>query len=342
MDFRKPYTARWRIMRVDEDTWQGVSELTGAVSATISRDCTDSVPLLESASVEIDLDAAFEEGYYRIEAVCTQDGSAEVVPIATVLLNEGSGKLNRGLRTASLDGSSVLQPAADEKFDHGSYAPKGADGALVAARILSSVCKAPVEAIGRFTLSDNIVYDLGASYLEGAWAILNAAGWCIRIAEDGTIRICEKPASPALEAPTIAPDIIMPEIGYESGIASVPNVYIAIDGEQRAEAVNDDPSSPTSVPARGRRIVEVDTSPSRVNGESLPAYARRMLLEKRTVTAMKYSYKREYHPDIVPFDVLRAHIPDYGIDCDFRVLSQTVTLAQGIEIDEKSGIEEVA
>ena len=342
MDFRKPYTARWRVMRVDEGTWQSVSELPGAVSATISRDCTDSVPLLESASVEIDAAADFEEGYHRIEAICTQDGGTEVVPIATVLLSEGSGKLDRGLRTASLNGLSVLQPAADERFDHGSYAPKGADGALVAARILSSVCKAPVEAIGSFKLSDNIVYDLGASYLEGVWAILNAAGWCIRIAEDGTIRICEKPSAPYDDAPVIAPDIIMPEIGYESGISTVPNVYIAIDGDQRAEAVNADTASPTSTASRGRRIVEVDTSPSKVNGESLQAYARRMLLEKRTVMSVKYSYKREYHPNVVPFDILRAHIPAYDIDCNVRVMSQTVTLAQGIEIDEKSGIEEVA
>ena len=342
MDFRRPYTARWRVMRVDEDTWQGISELSGAVSATVSRDCTDSVPLLESASIEVDLDAAFEEGYYRIEAICTQDGGAEVVPIATLLLSEGPGKLNRGIRTASLDGTSVLQPAADERFDHGSYAPKGADGAMVAARILSSVCKAPVETVGRFTLSDNIVYDLGASYLEGVWAILNSAGWCIRISEDGTIRICEKPSRPADDAPVIAPDIIFPEIGTEPSYSSVPNVYIAIDGEQRAEAVNDDPASRTSTVARGRRIVTVDTSPSKVNGESLPAYARRRLAELRTITSVKYSYKREYHPGIVPFDVLLAQIPGYGIDGQFRVMSQTVTLAQGITIDEKSGIEEVA
>ena len=342
MNFRRPYTARWRVMRVDEATWQSVSELTGVVSATVSRDCTDSVPLLESASVELDTDAVFEEGYHRIEAICTQDGGTEVIPIATVLLNEGSGKMNRGLRTATLNGLSVLQPAADERFDHGSYAPKGADGALVAARILSSVCKAPVEAVGGFKLSDNIVYDLGASYIEGVWAILNAAGWCIRIAEDGTIRICEKPSAPYDDAPIIATDIIMPEIGYESGIASVPNVYVAIDGEQKAEAVNDDPASRTSTVSRGRRIVEVDSSPSKVNGESLQAYARRMLKEKRTVTSMKYTYKREYHPGVVPFDILRAHIPGYGIDGSFRVMSQTLTLTQGIEIDEKSGIEEVA
>ena len=342
MDFTRPYTASWRIMRVDEDTWQGVSELSGAVSATISRDCTDSVPLLESASVEVDLDAEFEEGWYRIEAICTQDGGTETIPLATVLLTEGSGKLNRGLRTASLDGSSVLQPAADEKFDHGSYAPKGADGAQIAAQILSSVCAAPVETVGGFTLSDHVVYDLGATYLEGVWAILDSAGWCIRITEDGTIRICEKPSEPDLDVPIISPSIIMPEISYESGTTSVPNVYIAIDGEQRAEAVNDDPASQTSTVSRGRRIVVVDSSPSRVNGESLQAYARRRLKESRTVASMKIGYRREYHPGIVPLDILHANIPDYGIDGNFRVMSQTVTLAQGIDVEEKSGIEETA
>lgn len=342
MDYTRPYTARWRVMRVDEGTWQGVYELPGAVSATISRDCTDSVPLLESASVEADLDGEFEEGYYRIEAVCTQDGDAEAVPIATVLLSEGSGIFSRGIRTATLDGSSVLQPAADEKFDHGSYAPRGADGAQVVARLLSSVTPAPVETVGGFTLSDNIVYNLGASYLEGVWAVLDSAGWCIRIAEDGTIRICEKPMEPDETFPVLAPDIIMPELGYESGLSSIPNVYIAIDGEQVAEAINDDPASPTSTASRGRRVVEVDSSPSRVDGESLQAYARRRLGEARTVTAMKYSYRREYFPGIVPFDVLRAHIPDAGIDGYVRVTSQTLTLAQGIDVEETAGIEVMA
>lgn len=342
MDFTRPYTASWRVMRLDEDTWQGVYELPGAVSATISRDCTDAVPMLESASVEVDLDTGFEEGWHRIEAVCKQDGGSEVVPLATVLLTEGSGTYTGNLRTATLDGSSVLQPAADEKFDHGSYAPKGADGAMIAARLLSSVTPAPVETIGGFTLSDNIVYDLGSSYLEGVWKVLDSAGWCIRIAEDGTVRICERPSSPQEGFPVIAPDIVLPEISYESGITAVPNVYVAIDGELSAEAVNSDPSSPTSTVSRGRRIVTVDSSPSRIGGESLESYARRRLMEERTVMSMKYSYQREYFPGIVPFDLLRVQLPDAGVDGELRVITQSIVLTQGIEVGETAGIEVVA
>ena len=53
IDWQSNYTVDWKIVKINEDTWDDQEDLPGVLTVTISRDCTDSVPLLETSSLEV-------------------------------------------------------------------------------------------------------------------------------------------------------------------------------------------------------------------------------------------------------------------------------------------------
>lgn len=339
MDWRSSYKCGWKLYRVDPRTWLDGREVDGLMSASIDRDCTDDVPLLESGSFEVDLGGGpFESGWHRLVMVTDQGGVVERWPIATMLLESDETSRDKKAAIARVTGRSVLQPAADALIATGTYAPKGSNGAAYAASLLEECTVAPVTVSGGFTLDNHYVFEPGSSYLQCAWSLLDAANWCMRISGDGAISVQPRPSEPSLVLNRDNSRILQPASSSEAAWSGVKNRYIAVDGEEVATAVNDDPSSPASVQARGRYVDELDQSPTRVDGETLDAYARRRLEEISTVTE-SCSYTREYVHGAVPFDIVRAVIPGLGMTGDMRVLSQKLTCGKGISVEEKAGVE---
>ena len=105
-------------------------------------------------------------------------------------------------------------------------------------------------------------------------------------------------------------------------------------------AVNDDPTSSVSHAARGMWVDCYDPSPARVNGETLAAYASRKLAEASVVVKRK-TYTREFHPDVLPFSLVRCSLPEVDLVGDGRVLEQSLTLGYGITVQETLGFEVV-
>ena len=280
MDWSRGYSARWRVHRVDPGTWADSKELSGVVSAKIERQA--SAGLLESGSLAVDGDA-FEEGYYRISMEAVQDGASKRVDVATLLCSSASGTLDRGLRRLDVEGSSVLQPAADVLAASGSYVPAGEDAVAWAADSLSSCLAAPVSSEGSFTLASNRVVSVGASVLDAVWDVLSVGGYVIRIDGAGSVKIAPMPTAPALVLDHDGAALLHPGVSSTSDWSGVPNRYTAVEGGRSAVAVNDDPASPTSTVSRGRFVDVVDSSPDRIGGESLEAYAQRRLAESSTV-----------------------------------------------------------
>ena len=46
------------------------------------------------------------------------------------------------------------------------------------------------------------------------------------------------------------------------------------------------------------------------------------------------TYKREYAPNVHPFDIVRGMLPERGLDGDYRVLTQKLTCSRGIIVEE--------
>ena len=337
-DWMGGYSSIWEVRRVNKDTWQDDDILGNVRTVSVERSCEGDAPTLESGSMTIDSpDGAFDGTWYRVSMIAEQAGK-ERVPMATLLFERASAHTEKNTVELECNGRSVLQPAADVKMPTGSYAPAGIDGASFAANLISQCTPAPVTVEGSFTLSDDYVFDPGCSNLEAAWKVLNAANWCIQIQGDGTIIVRAKPTEPSLELSKAHAGLLIPGVDDDFDISEIPNRYYAVNDDEVAVATNEDASSEVSYQSRGRWVDEVDTSPALVDGESLEMYAIRKLAEASTITR-KFSYEREWWPDVYPFSVVSASLANEGIEGKPRVISQSVECGRGAKVSETSGME---
>lgn len=337
VDWRLPYRCSWRVFRVNTETWADAGTVSGVTSVSVERCRKDDDPLLEKGTLSVDSASGqpFEEGYYRVAMTATQSGDSERVDVCTLYCHSASGEVNRGVDVLDVSGHSVLWPASKAMLEPGSYAPRGVDGAQWCASVLRASVNAPVEVVGSFTLDDHLVFDGGTYALDAVWQVLDAGGFVIQIGGDGTVRVMPMPTEPDLDLSQANARLLHPGVRHELDFSEVPNRYEAVEGSVRAVAVNDDTASPTSTVSRGWASDVYDSAPKRVNGETLQAYAERML-EERSMVPDSRTYTREYWPSVLPYSVVRGAIASVGLDGDMRVASQRLTCDIGITIEEDS------
>lgn len=332
MDWSQSYAASLRVFRVNRDTWADAEQIENVDSIEVSR--TSDGELLESGGM--DITGEFDADYYRIVLTAVQDDDVERVDVATMLFDTNSGEVNRGTKTQSAEGFSVLYPASKTTLLAGEYAPAGVDGAEYAAELLRAAINAPVEVDGHFTLNGHIVHEIGSSVLEAAWAVLNAGNFCMQIDGRGMVHILPMPTEPAVTIDTTNAKLLTPGIKYDKDMSEIPNRYIVLNGDMKTVAVNDDPDSPVSTVMRGYFVDYVDESPTPVNGETMGEYAVRMLKQKSVLNDNR-AYQREYAAGVNPYSIVRASID--GLDGDLRVHSQSIKCEHGITIEEQANRE---
>ena len=336
IDWGDSYTTVWRLVAVDQETWADGETVGGVGSAKVTR--TADGKLLEAGSVEVEADG-FEPGYYRLTCTAVDSaGNSERADVCTLLYGGSQRTYDHGMSTMTANGRSVLYPASVRLLVGGEYAPQNSDGALLAAELLRSCIAAPVEVEASFTLNGNVVYPFGSSVLDAVWLVLDAGGCVMQVTGDGTVHIRRLPEEPALELDAANARLVVPGVKASYDLADVPNQYIAVDEFSTAIAVNDDPESATSIPARGYVQMMLDESPTPVDGETLERYARRMLMEESTVQDSR-TYTREYWPGVLPYDIVRGSIDSAGLTGDMRVVSQSLSCGDGILVNEKAAKE---
>lgn len=182
--------SRWLVRQLDENL-NPVGVLSNVRSIKIDRCATDTVPLLESCSIEFDIDKGFTAGWYRIERI----GDTRSLR-GCFRLELDSTSVDYGVITATAKGYSVLKPAAEIYLPNGSYVSAGTDGASYVAQLLS-VCPCETSiAVGNATTQSSIVFGDDTSYLEAAWEVLDALNWCLRISGSGAVSIMPRPSTP--------------------------------------------------------------------------------------------------------------------------------------------------
>lgn len=339
IDWSRGYSCTWRLYEVSPDTWADGSLISGMISASIERsyekDSSDS--LIESGSFTIlsSTRTTWKEKYLRLVMIAEQDNVRQRVAVGTLLCSSASGKVDRGIDELEITGRSVLYPASVARVKIGSFAPAGSNGVAQAAALLRETISAPVTASGSFKLSSHIVYDTGQTVLSAVWTLLNAGGFGIRITGSGTVQIAKVSDTPKLELNESNIRLLHPELSHELDWSNVPNRYIAIEGKKTATATNNKQSSPTSTVTRGYRYDIVDSSPVRLSGETLSAYAKRKL-EENSIAYDARSWTREWWPDVLPGDIIRVSLYPFGIEGDYRVLRQSLTCERGITIEEEA------
>ncbi len=333
MDYGASYEPEFRVHAVNGSTWADGPQVGRVVEAAVEN---VSDGLLQSGTMSATVDGGFEAGYYRIVMAAEQAGAVEREEIATLLCSSAGGEVDHGVDTIDIEGRSVLYSASVRKLLAGAYAPKGADGAQYAASLLRECVAAPVEVVGSFALGSHIVFDLGTSCLDAAWAVLKAGNYTMQVNGHGTVRVMPMPTEPALDLDAAGARLLLPGIGYKLDYSSVPNVYRADDGTLTATAANDDPSSPTSTVSRGYEHDVVDKSPKPLAGETLAAYAVRKLMEASVVEETR-DYEREYAPGVLPGCIARGSVE--GLRGDFRITRQSLAVKGGITVKETASRE---
>lgn len=338
MDWSRSYAAHWRVYAVNTATWADGELVRGIDSVSVTRDATGDVPLVDSGSVSV-TNANIPRGYYRVVMVAEQDGEIERVEVATLELVRTGGSVDHGVPTDSVDARSVLYPASTYELSPGQYAPAGSDGAEYAASLLRLNCVAPVVVEGDgFTLASGVVPEQGASALDLAWQVVRAGGYRIATDGHGTIRVEPMPAEPALLLDRASAALLQPKVDYADDCTDVPNRYRVWEGANYAEAVNTDPSSPTSYVQVGYLIDESENNPVRVGGETLSSYATRMLKE-RSVVRRERTYHRKWWPNVGPGDVVRGSLASVRLDGDLRIERQQYACGAGIDVTERAVME---
>lgn len=342
IDWRRGYrVTSWRVFRVGRETWADSTEVEGIVSASVERS-TGGDGLIERGSLTVlaSIGETLPEDYYRIVMTAEQGGISERVSVATLLLSIAEGDVERHVDELRANGRSVLYPASTTPLHAGAYFPAGSDGVAWCVRMLSQCINAPVQSDGHFTVDDHIVFDSGTMVLDAVWRVLNAGAFTIQIDGDGVVHIVPMPTEPALTLDHANTRLLHTRIHHALDWSEVPNTYVVLDGVNEVTAINDDPTSVTSTVVRGWTSARVDTSPTRVNGETLQAYAERRLEEESTITDSR-SYSREWWPDVHPYSIVRGSIESVGLMGDLRVVSQSLTLGRGITVEEESNREVV-
>ena len=334
MNWDRGYSSLYELKTVDPVSWLD----TGSLDFTAGKVNRAESDLIESA--DLTMTERIREGWVRVYLKARQTGSGARVPVFTGLAITPLRNLDGKRETFPTVCYSVLKPAEDNPPPRGYYVPAGANGPQVVAELLS-VGPAPVEYDeGGPELLEAIVTEDRDSNLSTAWKILDAIGWRIRISGNGVIRICPAATEPAARYDADENDAIEPKLSDEDDWYDCPNCLRVVSGDKYVEVRDEDPDSMLSIEARkaGRggngEIWQQDSATTIGSDESLAEYAFRKLKEAQA-HARGIKYYRRYNPDLTIGDIVTLHYPGAGLDGNFRILNQTLTLGHSIRTDEK-------
>lgn len=334
MNWNSGYSALYELKTVDPVSWMDSGSLEFK-SGSVRRKDSD---LIESADLK--MTERVREGWIRVYLKAWQSGSGVRVPVFTGLAMTPQRDLDGVREEYPTECYSVLKPAADILTQRGYYVPAGAPAAQLAASLLS-VGPAPVEYDeGSPDLLEPIVTEDSDTNLVVAWRILSAVGWRIRIEGDGRIRICPAAKTSSARYDAFDYDAIEPKVTDSDDWYDCPNCLRVISGDKYVEVKDEEPDSMLSIAARkacrggSGEIWKQESADSIGSGESLAEYGFRKLRELQS-HAREVKYYRRYNPDLTIGDIVTLHYPGQGIDGDFRIWSQTLTLGHAIRTDEK-------
>ncbi len=334
MNWNSGYSALYELKTVDPVSWLD----TGSLDFTAGKINRTDSDLIESA--DLTMTERIREGWIRVYLKARQTGSGARVPVFTGLAMTPQRDLDGRRESFPTECYSVLKPAEDTLTPRGYYVPAGAPGPQLVAELLS-VGPAPVEYDeGGPDLLEPIVTEDSDTNLSTAWKVLDAIGWRIRISGLGVIRICPAATEPSARYDAFDRDAIEPKVTDSDDWYDCPNCLRVVSGDKYVEVRDEEPDSMLSIAARqaGRggtgEIWSQDSASSIGTGESLSEYAFRKLKEAQS-HAREIKYYRRYNPDLTIGDIVTLHYPGIGIDGDFRIQSQTLTLGHAIRTDEK-------
>lgn len=351
-DWTKPMQQTYEYYIVDPSSWRDISMLTNVKSATLNRDST--VETLGSAS--FDVTESVGEAYIRAYLVTIQNGVKEKFPLGTYLVQTPSSKFNGRIRSVTLDAYTPLVELKEDVPQIGYFEPGGTnimDKAyeLAAEHMRGPVIKATRYESNRFgdtktELTGDLVASTDDTWLSFLNTLIGNADYKFDLDEMGNTLFSPRQETESLQPIWTFTDdnssILYSDITMDHDLFGIPNVVEVIysDGGEFHDVVvaNDDENSPTSIQARGRRIVHREINPQFLaspSREEVEEYAKKVLKDMSTVE-YTLTYTHGYCPvrtgDCVRIDYKRAGITNIKA----RVVSQSISCTPGCPVTEKA------
>lgn len=328
MNYTDGYTASFYVTLIDPATWTETEEvdfISGSVNNTADG-------LRQSATLQVrDFDRTHEH-WIRIYMNARQNEDIGHKPIFTGVVSAPREDVEDTLSTNSLNCYSVLEPV-DTPMIIGEYIARGENAGTAIRRLLEQT-PAPVD-IGKGipALDDYIIAEDNETKLTMIQKVLDAIGWQLVIAGDGTIKVRSKPIKPVVVFAPGGADVIEPQASKTRDWFKVPNVLQVTAGDAVAEARDTDPNSPLSIPARGRMIISTERDVKLSDNEGLAEYAKRRLDEEQQVAEV-VEYSRRFIPDIYVGDIVQMNYSKLqGV---YEIQSQTINLTYNGQTREQA------
>lgn len=343
MDWTKPFTASYRLVRVSRSTLLEVGTLPNAVLAgsTITRnvDTAD----YESASIKLVGSVDVGSDLVRVYLDATaDDGETESVALGTFLVETPKRDVTGPLSEWSAKLVGRLAEVGEDEYERPVTIPAGTNAVQEAANIFLGCGLEVVADESDWTLTSDWVVGMGGGADEPtdklgvANRLLGLAGFGSAITDGygrAVLRRYRDPADRAAsftfrEGPSAR---FLSEAEDERDVTDVANVVVVVystqDEDTIGTAYDDDPRSPYSTATLGRRKVKRYEYHDGATQAQADAKAQELLKTQQSVIH-RVTLSHVYAP-VTCTDVVGVEWPTAGISDTFAIRTQSIQLGAG-------------
>lgn len=344
-DWTKPFTARYRVMRVDRSTGLEAAMLRGVTAKKVTRNIDSQT--FESARVDTADDQDFGSDLLRIYLDAEfEDGTVETVPLGTFVPNLPKLTRSTGMAAGTIDLDGRLKEAASTRYPAPVTVPAGVNAVAQAKTVLES-CGLTVDAESsgyKLTSAWSLGVDESGreqSKLDDANALLDIAGFsAARTDAMGVVHLRRyvEPASRPIAATYRegAGARFLREVEDERDASEIANVvvveYSTSDDTIIGTAKNENPSDPYSIPSIGYERCASYSYDSLVSQKEADAKARQLLEQQKVVRRVTIEH---IHDGRECDDAVRLEYPSAGLDGRFTVRTQDIECGAGCMMTEE-------
>ena len=328
---------------VDPGTWKDVHKIDTVISSNIKRDL--SAETLGSAT--INTTESLGECYIRIYLITIQNGIREKHPLGTFLVQTPSYSFDGKNKSISLDAYTPLLELKENPPPLGYSILKDQNILNTAIQIIREQVRAPIIITANDeTLFSNFVADVNDTWITFIIDLLANAKMSLWLDELGRVMFIPEQKTSALQPVWTYDDsnssILYPDLDIDHDLYGIPNVVEVIYSNGVSHyygtAINDDPSSPISTVARGRKITHRITDPGLPGNPSQKQIQQYAELVLKNLSTLEYTvtYTHGYCP-VRLGDCVRLNYNRAGLNgVKAKVISQTIDCVPGCPVTEKA------
>lgn len=342
LDWSRSMSQTYDFYLVDTDTWMDLQRIDCVTKCTIDWDYSSNTV----GSAKVTCTENFGEWYIRAYLIAKQDGVEYRRAMGTFLILTPEDNFDGKISSWDLDAYSPLIELTETYPPLGYCIPKNTNVLQIASQLCSEHMRAPVITpdFGTDILYEDFVASPDETWLEFLSSLVAHANHKIMVDEYGQCVFMPIRRTGSL-APTMTyttdnSSMLLPAVRQTRDLYSIPNKVDVIFSTSNkylvSTAINDNPTSPTSVSARGRYIEIRETSPNLSGNPTqsqLDKYAETLLKEASTLE-YTVTYTHGYCDTAIGEGVMLRY-PEVGLNgVKAKIILQSIDLVPGCLVQE--------